>query len=152
MFRKMIAGLVLASLALTVAAPAMATGGENIVERAMQVNRLTGSFDTLLAAATCTSFNGAIVDALDGPEERTLFAPTDRAFGKLGLNPHNVCKADLSALGGLGNVLAYHVFDGKVSYRTAVSLIGRSVPMLNGDLAAITGKPPYIGTSNRCDS
>lgn len=140
MFRKMIAGLVLASLALTVAAPAMATGGKNIVQRAIQVNSLTGLFDTLLKAATCKDFDGAIVDVLDGPEQRTLFAPTDRAFAKLGLYPHNVCAADLDALGGLGNVLAYHVVDGKVSYRTAVSLIGQSVKMFNGDLAAITGR------------
>jgi uncharacterized surface protein with fasciclin (FAS1) repeats len=141
MIRKLVAGLVLASLALTVAAPTMAFGQRNIVERAIQVNRATGAFDTLLTAATCPAFGGAIVDVLDGPEQRTLFAPTDAAFGKLGLNAGNICSADLSAFGGLGNILAYHVIDGKVSYRAAIGAIGSSVTMLNGDTAAITGRP-----------
>jgi uncharacterized surface protein with fasciclin (FAS1) repeats len=141
MLRKLIAGLILASLAATVAAPAMASSQPNIVQRAIQVNKATGIFDTLLTAATCPAFGGAIVDALDGPEVVTLFAPTDGAFKKLGLNPGNVCSADLSAFGGLGNILTYHVIGGKVSYRAAVKAIGTSVTMANGHPAAITGTP-----------
>ena len=58
----------------------------------MQVNKYTGAFDTLLAAATCDYFGSAVVDVLSQPGT-TLFAPTDRAFRQLGLNTHNVCSS-----------------------------------------------------------
>lgn len=142
MFKKLIAGVLLASLALTALAPvasASHSGGKNIVERAIQVNKLTGSFDTLLAAATCDYFDGAITDALAQPA-RTLFAPTDRAFHKLGLYKRNVCDSFKDDPAVLADILSYHVIDGKVSYRDARKAIGTSVTMLNGDPAAITGK------------
>jgi uncharacterized surface protein with fasciclin (FAS1) repeats len=104
---------------------------------ASAVNAKTGLFDTLLTAATCPVFNGAVVDFLDGPEARTLFAPTDSAFAALGLYPSNVCSA-LPA-GTLLDILKYHVIEAKVGYATAVSLIGKSATMSNGDQAAITG-------------
>ena len=44
------------------------------------MNLATGDFDTLLVLALCPSLDGAILDALNGPETRTLFAPTDAAF------------------------------------------------------------------------
>ncbi len=68
---------------------------------------------------------------------RTLFAPTDRAFAALGLNPQNVCSVPSDAL---LDILLYHVITSKVTYRDAVKAIGSSVTMANGDQAAITGK------------
>ncbi len=141
MVKKLIAGLLLATLALSALAPVASahhSGGKNIVDRAIAVNKLTGSFDTLLAAATCDYFNGAIVAALSEPST-TLFAPTDRAFRKLGLNKRNVCDEYSSTPGVLADILQYHVIDGKVSYRDARKAIGSSVTMLNGEQAAITG-------------
>lgn len=142
MFKKLIAGILLASLALTALAPVASAshgGGKDIVARAIQVNKLTGSFDTLLAAATCDYFDGAITDALSEPS-RTLFAPTDRAFRQLGLNKRNVCDEFAADPAALANILQYHVIDGAISYRDARKAIGTSVTMLNGEEAAITGK------------
>lgn len=143
MFKKFIAGLLLATLALTAIAPiasANGSGGKNIVERATQLNKVTGAFDTLLAAATCSYFDGAIVAELV-KDDRTLFAPTDRAFRKLGLNKWNVCKTFKDDPDALANILAYHVIADTVSYREARQLRGESVTMLNGAEAEISGKP-----------
>ena len=140
MIKKLIASVLLASLALTAIAPvASANSGKNIVERAAQVNKYTGAFDTLLAAATCDYFGSAVVDVLSQPST-TLFAPTDRAFRELGLNAHNVCSSFEKDSAALLNILTYHVIDGVVSYRDARKAIGSSVTMLNGETAAITGK------------
>ncbi len=140
MIKKFMAGVLLASLALTAFAPVTsANSGKNIVERAVQVNKYTGAFDTLLAAATCDYFGTAVVDALSQPST-TLFAPTDRAFRELGLNAHNVCSSFEQDSAALLNILTYHVIDGVVSYRDARRAIGSSVTMLNGEQAAITGK------------
>ncbi|MFN8622409.1 MAG: fasciclin domain-containing protein [Chloroflexota bacterium] len=136
--RKLISGVLLAAVAsLTVLSP-VAARGPNVVELAIAANKLTHQFDTLLTAATCPGFNGAIVDVLDGPEKVTLFAPTDKAFGKLGLTPDNVCSA--VPLDALGDILAYHVLPGRVSSGQLLSKSGTSVTMANGDQAAITGR------------
>ena len=140
MFKKLIASVLLASLALTAFAPVTsASPSKNIVERAVQVNKYTGAFDTLLAAATCDYFGSAVVDALSQPDT-TLFAPTDRAFRELGLNKRNVCSTFEGDQGSLLNILTYHVIDGSVSYRDARKAIGSPVTMLNGQRAEITGK------------
>lgn len=140
MIKKFLAGALLASLALTalvpVAVSANNTPSKNIVERAIQVNDLTGSFDTLLTAAQCPDFNGAIVSALATTPDITLFAPTDRAFSQLGLNPGNVCDVEASAL---GDILTYHVYPGAVSYRQALRLAPITLSMLNGDEADLRG-------------
>ena len=156
MFRKFIAGALLASLALTALAPVAAsanhTSGKNIVERAIQVNNRTGAFDTLLTAAQCPAFEGAIVGALADTPDITLFAPTDRAFRDLGrqlglgwkgLNPGNICDVDavLDTPGALADILTYHVYaDGAVSYRQAVRLAPATLTMLNGDDADLRGR------------
>jgi uncharacterized surface protein with fasciclin (FAS1) repeats len=109
---------------------------KNIVERAIQVNDLTGSFDTLLTAAQCPAFDGAIVEALATTPDITLFAPTDRAFRQLGLNPSNVCDVAPDAL---ADILTYHVYPGAVSYRQALRLAPTTLTMLNGDDAKLRG-------------
>jgi uncharacterized surface protein with fasciclin (FAS1) repeats len=154
MIKKLLAGVLLASLAVTAFAPAAsAAPTKNIVEKAIAVNARTGQFDTLLTAATCDYFDGAVVDILSSPD-KTLFAPTDFAFrklgqalelGKAGLNPANVCGVDsLLGDGTLLNILGYHVIDGRVAYKDAVAALGTRVEMLLGGKAAITGTPRFV--------
>lgn len=142
MIKMLISGVLLASLALAAIAPASASaaGGKNIVERAIQVNKVTRQFDTLLAAATCDYFEGDIADALATTPGITLFAPTDRAFKALGLDKSNVCKAFEGDPDALADILTYHVIPDVVTYREAIKAIGSSVTMLNGEEAAITGR------------
>jgi len=138
--RKMFSIVLASALVLAIAAPAAAatpSSSRNIVAVASAINAKTGIFDTLLTAATCPAFGGAVVDALDGPEVRTLFAPTDSAFAALGLNPQNVCNVPSA---DLLDILLYHVITSKVTYWDAVKAIGSSVTMANGDQAAITGR------------
>jgi uncharacterized surface protein with fasciclin (FAS1) repeats len=119
-------------------------GDATIVQTAISVNKHTGEFDYLLAAATCEYFDGAIVDLLNGADVYTLFAPTDAAFEglipsliSLGLLPPGtpVAPASLCELdaGVLFNVLAYHVTDGR---RFSNSVFNRNntkmIEMLNG--------------------
>jgi len=152
MIKKILAGALLATVAISAIAPvASAASGKNIVERTQQINRYTHQFDTLLTAATCPQFKGAVVDVLlqDGI---TVFAPTDRAFrrlgrqlglGRRGLNPSNVCDVDkvLDSPGALLRILAYHVYDrGAVDYRTALSLRGNAITMASGDEAKLSGR------------
>ena len=155
MYRKLFAGLLLASLALTSFSPALvsANGGKNIVEVAIDVNTATGKFDTLLAAATCPYLGTTVTDILASPK-KTLFAPTDLAFRRLGqqlglgdagLNPGNVCAVDsLLGDGTLLTILGYHVIDARVNYRTAKKAIGTKVTMLLGGKAKITGTPRKV--------
>jgi uncharacterized surface protein with fasciclin (FAS1) repeats len=145
MIKKMMAGVLLAALAVTAIAPATvsAKGSSlNIVEKAVAVNDKTGLFDTLLAAATCTP---GIVDALSTSDDITLFAPTDRAFRKLGrdvgvgrLNAHNVC--DKLPEAQRAAVLTYHVLGDEVKYRQALKLAtrkGTEITMLSGEPAEL---------------
>lgn len=127
-----IAGLTLA-VAPTVDARPGKPGGANIVDTAIAANAELGVFDTVLTAATCDYFGGAIVAALSGSNRVTLFAPTDDAFAKLGLDASNVCGAFESDPGALANILTYHVTDGR---RFSNSVFNRnnskSISMLNG--------------------
>ena len=154
MIRKILASVLLASVALTAIVPAAsAAPAKNIVEKAIAVNAATGQFDTVLTAATCDYLGGAVVDILVSPD-KTLFAPTDFAFrqlgqalglGTAGLNPSNVCSVDsLLGDGTLLTILGYHVIDGRVAYRDAVAAIGGKVQMLLGGKAKITGTPRFV--------
>lgn len=148
MIKKFVAGILLASLAVTAIVPATvsAAGGKNIVETAIEVNSQTGKFDTLLAAATCQYLGTTVTDILASPK-KTLFAPTDAAFRRLGeglgvaggLNAGNVCTVDsLLGDGTLLKILGYHVIDGKVDANDATAAIGTKVQMLLGGKAKVT--------------
>jgi uncharacterized surface protein with fasciclin (FAS1) repeats len=125
-----------------------AKGRADIVGTAVAINDATGWFDTLITAATCPYLGTTVTDILSSPD-KTLFAPTDRAFqrlgqqlglGKKGLNPHNICDVDkLLGEGTLLTVLGYHVIDARVSYQDAVKARGTKVEMLLGGKARITG-------------
>jgi len=63
-----------------------------------------GGFDTLVEALTCTGLVGAVANPA---AELTVFAPTDDAFDKLGLDKDNVCTTfDTETL---STILLYHV-------------------------------------------
>ena len=87
--------------------------GGNIVEVAIAANNALGVFNTVLTAAQCDYFEGAVVGILTGQEKVTLFAPTDSAFAELSLDASNVCDAFAGDPAGLLNILAYHVTDGR---------------------------------------
>ena len=96
----------------------LAPGG-NIVDVTFAANDALGVFNTVLAAATCGYFEGAVVDILAGDDKVTLFAPVDTAFAELGLDADNICEAfddsddAVGAPGDLLGILAYHVADGR---------------------------------------
>lgn len=83
--KKMLAGVLLAALALTAIAPAAsANGGTSIADRLIGISERNGQFSTLLTAALCYD---DIAAALSDPSDRlTLYAPTNKAFAK-SLNP-----------------------------------------------------------------
>lgn len=158
MYKKFIAGVLLASVALTAIVPtASAAEGKgqiksnkNAVERVVGFSANNdGRLDTLVAAVTCDYFNGEIVDVLANADPITIFAPTNYAFRKLGkaldvkggLTPENVCTVDsLLGEGTLATVLQYHVFVGdKIWYKEAKAARGSSIPMAIGLPAAIGG-------------
>lgn len=131
------AGLAVGTMAAPVAAKPAAPS-PTIVDVAVAVNSegsFAGLFDTVITAATCESFDGAIENALSARGQRTLFAPTDDAFADLGLNPSNVCSALSTEV--LADVLTYHVTNGR---RDAGSVLdASSLRMLNGDRVQQSG-------------
>jgi len=149
MIKKFLAGVLLASVAATALIPAAASAapGTTIVDKlvALQSND-TYNFGTLITAATCPDLGSAVTDLLSEPD-KTLFAPTDAAFRRLGealgvaggLISSNVCSVDsLLGSGTLLTILAYHVVDAKVPAKTAAGLVGKKVEMVSGEKAAIT--------------
>ena len=82
-------------------------------------------FRTLNKALRCTGLNAALFDG-----ENTIYAPSDAAFAKLGLDEHNVCDAlDEETLKA---ILLYHVSAGTISTRER-----GCVELLNGDIAQV---------------
>ena len=73
-------------------------------------------FSTLVAAVSCTG----LVPTLNGAARHTVFAPTNEAFAKLGLNASNICTALPTST--LRNILLYHVTRGT---RLAKSVLPR---------------------------
>jgi uncharacterized surface protein with fasciclin (FAS1) repeats len=118
--------LLLAFIMVFAAVPFVsAAGHETIVDIAVA----DGRFDTLVAAVTATG----LADALSGGEW-TVFAPTDDAFAKLGLNANNVAGAFTKA--ELTDILLYHALSGEVTSSTAKTLLG-DVAMANGKIAGL---------------
>lgn len=90
----------------------------NLVEKAIAVNTsgpFAGQFDTLIAAVGAA--DPAIFEILSKKGKLTVFAPTDDAFGLLGITPQTVVTLDQ---GFLTQVLAYHVVRGE---RLAVDVL-----------------------------
>ncbi|MFN2221275.1 MAG: fasciclin domain-containing protein, partial [Candidatus Promineifilaceae bacterium] len=119
-------GLLFAFIALVlVVSSAFAAGHKTIVDIAVE----DGRFDTLVAAVVYTD----LAEALSGGEW-TVFAPTDDAFAKLGLNENNITSAFSKA--ELTDILLYHALEGEVSSDKALTLLG-DVTMANGQKAGL---------------
>ena len=114
--------------ALFSAAPVKAASGPTIVEIALSVNADSGEFSTLIAAVQYAG----LVDALNGNRQFTVFAPTDAAFAKLGLNAGNITSLPKDML---TNILLFHVAPGE---RFAADVVSASkVRTLNKSFAAV---------------
>jgi uncharacterized surface protein with fasciclin (FAS1) repeats len=103
--------------------------GMTIVETAASVNQKTGEFSTLIAALKAAG----LLNKFDGSNHFTVFAPTDAAFARLGLNAENI--GSLPS-GKLADILAYHVLRGS-RYANGV-VAAKELRMLNGDKAPVT--------------
>ncbi|MEM1122813.1 MAG: fasciclin domain-containing protein [Bacteroidota bacterium] len=96
-------------------------GDETAVER--HHHRIT--FNTLNAAIACAGLGDVVFSG-----KKTVYAPSDEAFAKLGLNASNVCGAlDKETL---TNILAYHVNEGIITIRER-----GCIEPLNGDVARL---------------
>ena len=105
--------------------------GDTIVDVAVAAD----GFDVLVAAVQ----EAGLVDALNGNRQLTVFAPTDEAFGELGVTADNVGNVDFEAAVGasLTEILTYHVVPGR---RKANSIVNAdSVPTLNGAKVDVDG-------------
>lgn len=115
----------IAALFIMTASSTAADGENTIVEIAVA----DGRFDTLVAAVVAADLG----DALSGGEW-TVFAPTDDAFAKLGLNADNIAATFSKA--ELTDILLYHVIDGEFSSEKAKTVLG-DVTMGNGQIAGL---------------
>ena len=88
-----------------------------------------GRFTTLVAAVKAAG----LVDTLSSGQW-TVFAPTDDAFAKLGLNADNIATTFSEA--ELTDILLYHVIAGEVNADKALTLLG-DVTMANGQKAGL---------------
>lgn len=88
-----------------------------------------GRFDTLAAAAVASG----LADDLAGGEW-TVFAPTDDAFAKLGLNPDNV--AGQFSADELADILLYHTLTGTNATADLKGMLG-NLTMANGQQAGL---------------
>ncbi len=123
--------LFLVFLALFVAVPFVAA--EQVVESdeptIVEIAVADGRFKTLVAAVQATG----LADALSGGEW-TVFAPTDDAFAKLGLNANNIASSFDKAT--LTDILLYHALSGEVNSDKAIASVG-DVTMANGQKAGL---------------
>ncbi|MFW5974218.1 MAG: fasciclin domain-containing protein [Natrialbaceae archaeon] len=112
-------------------AAAPPSAGDTIVDVAVEAD----DFDVLVAAVQ----EAGLVEALSGNRQLTVFAPTDAAFGELGVTADNVGDVDFEAAVGasLTDILTYHVTPGR---RKANSIVGADgVPTLNGARIDVDG-------------
>jgi uncharacterized surface protein with fasciclin (FAS1) repeats len=137
--KKLIAAATIALGATATMAPvadARPPAPNSIVDVAVAVNSsgdYEGAFDTLITAVLCA--DPAVAATLSQRGQYTVFAPTDDAFGLLGLDAANVCSVLDQAT--LTEVLLYHVAKGR---RDAASVTSSdSIRMLNGEFTAIDG-------------
>jgi uncharacterized surface protein with fasciclin (FAS1) repeats len=111
-----------------------------IVGAALAVNAETGEFSTLIAALK----HAGLVSALNGKKQFTVFAPTDAAFAKLGLNSTNVSSLPVDAL---TKILLGHVKHGRV---LAAEVVEKSqIRTLNGEFlkVSVTGEGAFLSSA-----
>jgi uncharacterized surface protein with fasciclin (FAS1) repeats len=102
-----------------------AAAGNSIVDIAIN----DGRFDTLVAAVVAADLAGALSDG-----SWTVFAPTDDAFAKLGLNADNIAGTFTKA--ELTDILLYHVLTAPVSAEEAKASQG-DIVMANNQIAGL---------------
>ena len=121
----------LAAVAVTVLSLPIARADEpkDIVDTAVGA----GSIKTLVAAVKAAE----LVETLKGKGPFTVFAPTDKAFDKVGKEKIEDLLKDKKALAG---ILTYHVISGKVMAKDAIELDGKSAKTVNGKEVKITVK------------
>jgi len=125
MLKAKVSLMLAVALFVAVAPLVSAAGHQTIVEIAVA----DGRFDTLVAAVQYAG----LADALSSGEW-TVFAPTDDAFAKLGLNADNI--ASEFTKDELTDILLYHVLDTAVTKEEALTLLG-DVVMANGQKAGL---------------
>ena len=126
--RKSILILGLAGLLTAAVAAPAAAARPTLLSRAVAINAETGEFSTLLSIA---GRYPAVVDALTGRQQLTLFAPTDAAFEALFAF---AAENDIELTEELVlDVLLYHVAPGRWSADRIVDNAGGELPTLNGD-------------------
>jgi len=118
--------LILLALLLIAVVPITAAQDDMTI---VGVARNDGRFTTLVAAVEAANLG----DALSGGEW-TIFAPTDAAFAKLGLNANNIGAKYSSA--ELADLILYHALREGVSTAEAKTKLG-DITMANGRLAGL---------------
>ena len=105
--------------------------GDTIVDVAIEAE----GFDVLVAAVQ----EAGLVDTLSGNRQLTVFAPTDDAFGELGVTADNVGDVDFEAVVGasLTEILSYHVAPGRRDAESVTT--SDEIPTLNGELIDVDG-------------
>ena len=88
-----------------------------------------GRFSTYLAAVEALDL---VVPFTEG--EWTIFAPTDDAFEKFGLDAANISSEH--SVGKLADLLLYHAMDEEISFDKAKTILG-DITMRNGQLAGL---------------
>lgn len=148
MHRKQISALLaVALLALSVFAFAHVATAQaapkprqnTIVDVAVSVNAKTGEFSTLIAALKAAG----LVNALNGQGQYTVFAPTDAAFAKLGLNASNIGTLPKATL---TNILLYHVAHGSRYASDVVS--STQIRMLNKEFTTVSTQNGSVYINN----
>lgn len=104
--------LAMIAMAFTAVVPVKAApkAKNSIVDVAIAVNSsgpYASMFDTLIAAVLAA--DPIVLSKLSGKGQFTVFAPTDDAFAKLGLDESNIGSLNQAAL---TNILLYHVAPG----------------------------------------
>ena len=110
----------------------------------LEVAQSAGNFETLLTAVEAAGLESTLADA-NG--EFTVFAPTDEAFEAL---PDGTLDSLLADPERLSHILLYHVIaDSAVASDTALSLVGTTQVMANGEILALTlrGDALYLNES-----
>jgi uncharacterized surface protein with fasciclin (FAS1) repeats len=155
MLRKTLSALVLASALVATAVPAVFAKSPVVppskaTASIVDIAATDGRFTTLVAAVLCA--DPAVLTALTSGEQLTVFAPTDSAFGKLGLDATNVC--DTLDQATLTSILLYHVEEGRHfsnsvlpknegTWRTIDTLLGQSFSVnAAGSIATAAGQTP----------
>ena len=121
--RRMFAAVAIAATALVgPASIASAEERQSIVTIASEEG-----FTTLVAAVV----HAELVEELTTNRSLTVFAPTDAAFAKLGLNAGNIDDLDKAVV---ADILLYHVTAGRKFSESVIA--APSQKMLNGDRAS----------------